>query len=156
MKQSQRIVKNILAGGVAVGVGGLLQLAAVVLIARSVSVSDFGIYSFILALAVFFQLLADSGLSNILMRELAKQPEKMAERFVAAPSLIWSLSIAVELIILAIVPFLNFNFEVKLLTLAMGAATLSLFHCAGYGSALRSQEDNELHAAGFLVHKVIS
>jgi O-antigen/teichoic acid export membrane protein len=154
MKQSQRIVKNILAGGVAVGVGGLLQLAAVVLIARSVSVSDFGIYSFILALAVFFQLLADSGLSNILMRELAKQPEKMAEILGAALSLIWVLSIAVELIILAIVPFLNFNFEVKLLTLAMGAATLSLFHCAGYGSALRSQEDNELHAAGFLVHKV--
>ncbi len=155
MKQSQRIVKNILAGGFAVGVGGLLQLAAIVLIARSVSVSDFGIYSFILALAVFFQLLADSGLSNILMRELAKQPEKIAEILGAALSLIWALSIAVELLILAIVPFLNFSLEVKLLTLVMGVATLSLFHCAGYGSALRSQEDNELHAAGFLVHKVL-
>jgi O-antigen/teichoic acid export membrane protein len=155
MKQSQRIVKNVLAGGVAVGLGGLLQLAAIVLVARSVSVSDFGIYSFILAFAVFFQLLADSGLSNILMRELAKQPDKLAEILGAALSLIWTLSIAVELIILAIVPFLNFSLEVKLLTLAMGAATLSLFHCAGYGSALRSQEDNELHALGFLIHKVL-
>src|SRR3984957_8649390 len=155
MKQSQRIVKNVLAGGFAVGAGGLLQLAAVVLVARSVSVSDFGIYSFILAFAVFFQLLADSGLSNILIRELAKQPEKLAEILGAALSLIWVLSIAVELIILAIVPFLHFNLEVKLLTLAMGAATLSLFHCAGYGSALRSQEDNELHALGFLVHKIV-
>jgi hypothetical protein len=44
MKQSQRIVKNVVAGGFAVGLGGLLQLAAVVLVARSVSVSDFGIY----------------------------------------------------------------------------------------------------------------
>jgi len=155
MKQSQRIVKNVLAGGVAVGLGGLLQLGAVVLIARSVSVSDFGIYSFILAFAVFFQLLADSGLSNILMRELAKQPEKLSEILGAALSLIWTLSIAVELIILAIVPFLTFSLEVKLLMLAMGAATLSLFHCAGYGSALRSQEDNELHAIGFLIHKVL-
>lgn len=155
MKQSQRIVKNVLAGGVAVGLGGLLQLAAVVLVARSVSVSDFGIYSFILAFAVFFQLLADSGLSNILMRELAKQPDKLAEILGAALSLIWTLSIGVELIILAIVPFLNFSLEVKLLTVAMGAATLSLFHCAGYGSALRSQEDNELHALGFLIHKVL-
>jgi O-antigen/teichoic acid export membrane protein len=155
MKQSQRIVKNVVAGGFAVSVGGLLQLGAVVLIARSVSVSDFGIYSFILALAVFFQLLADSGLSNILMRELAKQPERMAEILGAALSLIWVLSIAVELLILAIVPFLNFSLEIKLLTLVMGAATLSLFHCAGYGSALRSQEDNELHAAGFLVHKIL-
>ena len=40
MKQSQRIVKNVLAGGFAVGAGGLLQLTAVVLIARSVSVND--------------------------------------------------------------------------------------------------------------------
>jgi O-antigen/teichoic acid export membrane protein len=155
MKQSQRIVKNVLAGGFAVGAGGLLQLAAVVLVARSVSVSDFGIYSFILAFAVFFQLLADSGLSNILMRELAKQPEKLADILGAALSLIWALSIAVELIILLIVPFLHFSLEVKLLTVAMGAATLSLFHCAGYGSALRSQEDNELHALGFLAHKIL-
>jgi len=155
MKQSQRIVKNVLAGGVAVGLGGLLQAAAIVLIARSVSVNDFGIYSFILAFAVFFQLLADTGLSNILMRELAKTPEKLAEILGAALALIWVLSIAVELIILAIVPFLHFSLEVKLLTLAMGAATLSLFHCAGYGSALRSQEDNELHALGFLVHKIV-
>ena len=155
MKQSQRIVKNVLAGGFAVGAGGLLQLAALVLIARSVSVKDFGVYSFILAFAVFFQLLADTGLSNILMRELAKTPERLQEILGAALSLIWVLSIAVELIILAIVPFLHFNLEIKLLTLAMGAATLSLFHCAGYGSALRSQEDNELHALGFLVHKVV-
>ena len=140
MKQSQRIVKNVLAGGFAVGAGGLLQLAAVVLVARSVSVSDFGIYSFILAFAVFFQLLADSGLSNILMRELAKQPDKLADILGAALSLIWTLSIAVELIILAIVPFLSFSLEVKLLTVAMGAATLSLFHCAGYGSALRCRK----------------
>jgi O-antigen/teichoic acid export membrane protein len=155
MKQSQRIVKNVLAGGVAVVLGGVLQLVAVVLIARSVSVPDFGIYSFILAFAVFFQLLADSGLSTILMRELATQPQKMAEILGAALSLIWVLSIGVELIILLIVPFLHFTLQVKLLTLAMGAATLSLFHCAGYGSALRSQEDNELHAIGFFVHKVL-
>lgn len=155
MKQSQRIVKNVIAGGFAVGAGGLLQLGAIVLIARSVSVADFGIYSFILAFAVFFQLLADSGLSNILMRELARQPEKLAETLGAALSLIWTLSIAVELIIILIIPFLHFNLGVKLLTVAMGAATLSLFHCAGYGSALRAHEDNELHAIGFLGHKIL-
>lgn len=155
MKQSQRIVKNVLAGGFAVGVGGLLQLLAVVLVARSVSLNDFGIYSFILAFAVFVQLLADTGLSNILMRELAKKPEQLPEILGAALSLIWVLSIAGELIILLIVPFLHFSLEVKLLTLAMGAATLSLFHCAGYGSALRSQEDNELQAIGYLVHKIL-
>lgn len=155
IKQSQRIIKNVLAGGIAVGVGGMLQLAAVVFVARSVSVSDFGIYSFILAFAAFFQLLADSGLSNILVRELATRPEKMSEILGAALALIWVLTIGGELVILAIIPFLNFDLEIKILIVAMGAATLTVLHCSGYGSALRSQEDNELHALGYLVHKVL-
>ena len=155
MKQSQRIIKNVLAGGIAVGAGGVLQLAAVVFVARSVSVSDFGIYSFILAFAMFFQLLADSGLSTILVRELATRPEKMSETLGAALSLIWVLTIVVELLILAILPFLSFSLEVKVLTLAMGAATLTVLHCTAYGAALRSQEDNELHALGYLLHKVL-
>ncbi|MBV8215635.1 MAG: flippase [Verrucomicrobia bacterium] len=153
IKQSQRIFKNVLAGGIAVGVGGILLLIALVFVARSVSVSDFGLYSFILAFAAFVQLLADSGLSNILVRELATRPEKMSEILGAALSLIWVLSIAGELLILAIVPFLNLSLEVKILIVAMGAATLTILHCSGYGAALRSQEDNELHALGYLVHK---
>ena len=55
MKQSQRIIKNVLAGGIAVGAGGVLQLAVAVVFVCPLgrSVSDFGIYSFILAFAVF-------------------------------------------------------------------------------------------------------
>ena len=155
MKQSQRIVKNILAGSVAVVLGGLLQLASVVLVARTVSVSDFGIYSFILAFAVFIQLLADSGLTNILVRELATKPKQMPEILGVAIALVWVLSFGAELIILAVVPFLHFSLEIKILTLVMGAATLSLFHSAAYGAALRSQEENELTALGYLVHKAL-
>ncbi len=155
MKQSQRIVKNVLAGGLGVGIGGLLQLGAVVLIARSVGVTQFGTYSFILAFAMFFQLLADSGLSNILVRELATQPERMREILGAALSLIWMLTAAVGLLMLAVVPFLHFPLHVKALAAVMGAATLAQFHASGYGSVLRSQEDNELHSLGFLLHKVL-
>ncbi len=43
MKQSQRIVKNVFASGLAVGVGGLIQLGAVALVARSVGVKGFGV-----------------------------------------------------------------------------------------------------------------
>ncbi len=154
MKQSQRIVKNVLAGGIAVGIGGVLQLLAVVLIARSVSVGEFGTYSFILAFAMFVGLLADSGLSNILVRELSTQPERKAEIFGAALSLIWLLSIAGEILILGIIPFLHFSLETKLLIALMGVATLTQFHCSGYTAALQAHEDNELQSLGFLLHKV--
>jgi len=155
MKQSQRIVKNILAGALGVGLGGVLQLGAVVYIARSVGVTLFGTYSFILAFAMFFQLLADSGLTNILVRELATKPERMGEILGAALLLIWALTFAVGALLLAVIPFLHFPFEVKVLIALMGAATLTQFHAAGYGAALRSQEDNELHSLGFLLHKVV-
>jgi hypothetical protein len=50
----------------------------------------------------------------------------------AALSLIWVLTIGGELVILAILPFLNFPLEVKILTPVMGAATLAVLHCSGY------------------------
>lgn len=155
MKQSELIVKNLLAGGIAVGLGGLLQTVAVILVARYVSVSLFGTYSFILAFAMFFQFVADSGVSNILMRDLAVSPAKMAETLGGALWLSWLLSIGVGLVMWAIIPFLHFSFEVKLLTAIMGINCLSNFPCGCYGAVLRSQEDNELHAAGFLLHKVL-
>ena len=155
MKQSQRIVKNVFADGLAVGLGGVLQLAAVALVARSVGVAQFGTYSFILAFAMFFQLLADSGLSNILIRELARAPERLGEILGAALSLIWLLSVAVFLLIVLVVSFLHFPYWIKTLTVLMGASTLAQFHAMGYGSVLRAREENDLHAIGFFLHKVL-
>jgi len=155
MKQSQRIAKNVLAGGVALAIGGLTQVIAVSLVSRWSTVEDAGVYSYILAFAMFFQLVADAGLSNILVREIAAAPEKMAKTLGAALSLIWIMSIGAELILIAIVPFLHFSLNVKLLTVLMGVATLTQFHCSGYGAALRSKEDNEVQALGFIVHKFL-
>ena len=53
-------------------------------------------------------------------------------RLGAALSLIWVLTIGGELVILAILPFLNFPLEAKILTPVMGAATLAVLHCSGY------------------------
>jgi O-antigen/teichoic acid export membrane protein len=155
MKQSQRVVKNVLAGGVSVAIGGLIQLAAITLIARSVSVAEFGTYSFILAFGIFIWLLADSGLSTILVRELATQPAEMPKILGGALTLIWILSIGGELLILAVIPFLHLGLTEKILTAVMGLATLTQFHCAGYSAALRAREDNEIQALGFLLHKIL-
>ena len=75
MKQSQRIVKNAVFGIGASLIGGLVYLATVLTIARMVSVVEFGKYSFVLAFAMFFQLLADAGLPRMMIREIAKDPE---------------------------------------------------------------------------------
>ena len=89
MKQSQRIVKNAVFGIGASLIGGLVYLATILTIARMVSVVEFGKYSFVLAFAMFFQLLADAGLPRMLIREIAKDPEALVPLVGAGASLIW-------------------------------------------------------------------
>ena len=79
----------------------------------------------------------------------------MGEILGAALSLIWLLTAVVFVLILLVVACLHFPAQTKLLTVCMGASTLAQFHAMGNGSVLRSQEENDLHAIGFFLHKVI-
>src|SRR5713101_5158459 len=155
MKQSQRIVKNAVFGIGASLVGGLVYLATVLTIARMVSVVEFGKYSFVLAFAMFFQLLADAGLPRMLIREIAKNPEALVPLTGAAASLIWVVSVAVFLLVALIVPFLRFGTDVKIAALVMTVATMATFHGAGYSAVLRAFEDNELNYVGFVLQKLL-
>src|SRR5207249_4160834 len=128
MKQSQRIVKNAVFGIGASLVGGLVYLATVLTIARMVSVVEFGKYSFVLAFAMFFQLLADAGLPRMLIREIAKEPQALVPLVGAAASLIWVVSVAVFLLVALIVPFLHFGTDVKI-----AALVIPLGLCAANG-----------------------
>ena len=155
MKQSQRIVKNAVFGIGASLVGGLVYLATVLTIARMVSVVEFGKYSFVLAFAMFFQLLADAGLPRMLIREIAKDPQALVPLVGAAASLIWVVSVAVFLLVALIVPFLHFGTDVKIAALVMSLATMATFHGAGYSAVLRAFEDNELNYLGFVLQKLL-
>ena len=155
MKQSQRIVKNAVFGISASFIGSLLYLAMVLTIAHSVSVVEFGKYSFVLAFAMFFQLVADSGLPGILIREIAKNPDGFVPLVGAATSLIWVLSAAIFLVVGLIIPFLHFGMDVKVAALLMSLATMAIFHAAGYSTVLRAFEDNELNYLGYVLHKVL-
>ncbi len=153
MKQSQRIVKNVLAGGVSTAIGGLLQLLVVMLIARHLSVAEFGIYSFMAAFAFVLQRLADIGTSSILMRDMAVKPEETAELLGGTLPLAWAISSVAALLMLAAIWFLHFDLRIKVLTEIMGLAGLSQFISGCYGAVLRSQEDNELYALGFVLQR---
>ncbi len=155
MTPAQRIVKNILAGGISTAVGGLLQLATVLVIARQVSVAQFGLYTFMVTLGFVLQRLSDMGVSPILMRDLAVKPEKTGELLGQTLSLAWLISSAVTLLMFGAIPFLHFDYAISILTALMGVGGLWQLQCGCYGAVLRAREDNELYALGFLLHKVI-
>jgi O-antigen/teichoic acid export membrane protein len=155
MKQSQRIVKNALFGIASSVIGGVVYFATILIIARSVSLTEFGKYSFVLAFAMFVNNIADSGLPRMLVREISRDPEQLVPLVGAGASLIWVISGVMCLLVAGIVPFLHVGTDVKLSVLGMSIATMATFHAAGYSAALRAFEDNELNYLGFVLHKVL-
>ena len=73
---AKRVLGNALfrVGGYALGAG--LFFATIVLIARYLGTEGFGHFSFILATASIFQLVADMGVRNIVIRDIALEKEK--------------------------------------------------------------------------------
>jgi O-antigen/teichoic acid export membrane protein len=155
MKQSQRIVKNAVFGIGAAVIGGLLYLATVLTIARSVSVTEFGKYSFVLAFATFVSNIADSGLPRMLIREISKDREQLVPLVGAGASLIWLISGVMCLLVGVVVLFIHLGIDMKLSVLGMSIAVMATFHAAGYGAVLRAFEDNELNYLGFVLHKIL-
>src|SRR5438093_7387244 len=154
MKQSQRIVKNAVFGIGAAVIGGLLYLATILTIAHSVSVTEFGKYSFVLAFAMFVSNVADSGLPRMVIREIARDRERLVPVVGAAASLIWLISGIMCLLVALVVPLFHFGTDVKISALGMSIATMASFHASGYSAVLRAFEDNELNHLGFVLHKL--
>ncbi|MDQ3414586.1 MAG: oligosaccharide flippase family protein, partial [Verrucomicrobiota bacterium] len=157
MKQSQRIVKNAVLGVAAGVIGGLVYLATTIAIARNphVSLAEFGKYQWVLAFGMIAQLVADSGLPRMMIREIAKDPECVGKITGAAAGLIWMITLIVGLIVGVIALFLPFGSDMKIAVVLMTLATLATFHGAGYSAVLRAFEDNELNYLGFILQKIL-
>ena len=157
MKQSQRIVKNAVVGIAAGVIGGLVYLATTVAIAhnRNVSIAEFGKYQWVLSFAMIAQLVADSGLPRMMIREIAKDPKCVGKITGAAAALIWAISLVVCVVAGVIAIFLPYGTDLKIAVMLMTAGTLATFHAAGYSAVLRAFEDNELNYLGFILQKIL-
>lgn len=153
MNSSQRVAKNtawMLVGG---GLGVLLQTLAVVLAARGLALNDFGTFNYLLSFAAVFQFLADFGLTNILVREVARKPDDVGHLLASAKGLMWSLFFFSTTLLLVIVLLLPIPARVKAQSFVMGVASLTLLQAVSYSAVLRAIEAMEFNAIGFTVHK---
>lgn len=155
MKQSQRIARNITLLLSSQLVGFVINSAVTILIARYLGSTGFGHYSFIIAFVGLFQLVAESGLGNIMIREIAVDKENLQSLLGVTKSLVWILSIIVFALIFVTINIINPEHSVKNATYIMGAAVLAGVHAMGYNSIFRAMEELEFNAMGFVLHKVI-
>jgi O-antigen/teichoic acid export membrane protein len=157
MKQSQRIVKNAVIGVASGVIGGLVYLATTIAIAHNhnVSIAEFGKYQWVLSFAMIAQLVADSGLPRMMIREIAKDPTCVGKITGASAALIWAISLVVSLVVGVIAIFLPYGTDLKVAVVLMTLGTLATFHAAGYSAVLRAFEDNELNYLGFILQKIL-
>jgi len=156
VKQSHIIAKNILANGASTALAGLLQLAIIIIVARTLSVAEFGAYSFMLAFAFVILRIADGGLSTILTRDLSVDPARIKEVLGATLGLAWLMSAGALLLMALVIPLFHFSRWLSLLIGVMGIEGLTQFICGCYGAVMRSQEDYEANALGFVMHKAVA
>lgn len=154
MNQSQRLLKNVFAGGVGNIVGGGLQFVAVLFLARKLGVSEFGAYSVLATMSFVLNRFADLGTSAILVRDLAVAPARTKELVSSALSLAWILTVFISAGIAAGVHFIPSLSRLQAATLLMAISGLLQFPCACYGAVMRAREDNELEVLGFVLHKI--
>jgi O-antigen/teichoic acid export membrane protein len=154
MKQSQRLIKNVLAGSLCTAFGGLLQFVAVIVIARRLTVADFGLYSFMATLAFVLFRASDMGIGAILVRDLAVEPSNGSRLLSGALSLAWIVIAGFVFSVLTLAAFLPNERGRVLLVGAMGLSGMLQFPSGCYGAVLRARERNELDGAGFLIHKI--
>ena len=131
MKQSQRIVKNAVVGIAAGVIGGVVYLATTIVIAhnKNVSIAEFGKYQWVLSFAMIAQLVADSGLPRMMIREIAKDPECVGKITGAAAGIIWAISVVMLLIVGVIAFFLPYGMDLKIAVMLMTVRNSRYFSC---------------------------
>lgn len=155
MNGARKVVRNSLFGVLGEAVGGAMSFLIVILIARDLGTDSFGLFSFVLALTGIFQLVADFGLTNIIVKEISRAKAETARVIGAVKPLVWLFTLAILLLLLAVGYPLAKTREVFLAILVMGAAVLTTFHAVVYGSVCRAHEDMGYNAIAFVSHKFV-
>lgn len=155
MAANARVLKNLLMVFASEGVGGLLSFVIVLVSARLLGVEQFGVFSYILAVTSVCQLIADFGLTNLIVREVAKDKDKANYIMSNVLTLAWGLS----LLILALVVLIAFSTledtQQQFAAILMGIAVLATYHSVVYSSVCRAFERMGYNAFSFVAHKVI-
>ena len=141
MKGSHKVVKNSLYGILGEGVGGVLQFGIIIFIARFLGAVEFGVFSFVLAFVGVFQLIADFGLTNMIVREIVRDKSRTNTIIASLRPLISILAIVVFVLICGSIHLFSSDPLVYKSTYVMAAAVLVTFQAMVYASVCRAYEE---------------
>jgi O-antigen/teichoic acid export membrane protein len=140
-------------GGYAIGAG--LFFGTIVLIARYLGTEGFGHFSFILAVVSVLQLVADMGVRNIVIRDIALEKAKFHLHLSTARTLLWSLSGLSLACVVVLANLVDLTADLRHSMYLAGVAVIMTFYGLGYSAVLRAFEEMQWDIAGFVLHKIV-
>jgi O-antigen/teichoic acid export membrane protein len=155
MTAGRQILRNSLFGILSQALGGGLFFLVTLLVARHLSPERFGAFSFVFAFVTVFHMLADFGLSNILIREMSRQRQRIGEILGAVIPLVSLLAVLGYAIIALSAGLLRLSPEAELAVYLMGATVLVTFHAAVYAAVCRAHEEMGFNAAGLIAQRLV-
>jgi O-antigen/teichoic acid export membrane protein len=121
---SKRIAKNTVIVLVGQALSLLANLAVTIMLAGHLGGAGFGKFSYALVFVSFFALIADFGMKPILVRELARQPERRPEIFGNAFLVKAALNLLAMLATAGAIAFWDFEAETKTILFMLTAVIL--------------------------------
>lgn len=152
---SRRVLNNSIFRAAGYAIGAAVFFVTIVLIARYLGTEGFGHFSLIIALVGIFQLVADMGVRNTLIRDIALDQANFRKHLGVARTLLWMLSLISMGFIVVLANLLNLTADVRQAMYIAGLAAIVTFYSLGYSAVLRGFEEMEWDILGFVLHKVI-
>ncbi|MBI4635615.1 MAG: flippase [Candidatus Rokubacteria bacterium] len=131
-----------------------LHFVILVLIARYLGVERYGQLSYVLAFVGVFEFVANAGLGQILVREIAVRAEGVRRVVGVTKSLMWALSLLTFAAIVVAVHLIGATPEIRLAMYLAAGGVIAVIHAAAYSAVFRAFEEMEVNAAAFVVEKV--
>lgn len=140
MNAIQRVTKNIAITGFSQLLISVLGFVLMIHVARYLGEASFGRYNFALYFTAFFVIIADPGISNFIVREIARN-KQLTDEYVTNACLIKSITSLVAFIIIVFsINLLNYPQDTKLLVYIFGIYTLLTSFSLTFRSVFQASE----------------
>lgn len=142
----QTVTKNIFWLGVGEFGSRVFRAFFIIFAARILGAAEYGVFSYVLALAGFFTLFSDLGVSSVLTREVAKKPAEASYYFASAFWIKIVLLLFTAILIILVAPYFS-RIEAAKAILPFAALLICFDSIRGLAAAyFRGKEKMELEA----------
>ncbi|MBF0381716.1 MAG: flippase [Magnetococcales bacterium] len=149
-----RVIKNSIFISSSLMFSGVIFFLNFVQITRYLGKERFGEFIFIVSLTVVFQIFADGGITNILVREISRNKSKAANILSATRSLVWVITIILSSLLVACIAIVEPEPVMRNTILLLAGSSLASFHAFVLTSVVRAFEDMGTIALAAITHKV--